>query len=169
MPAAHHRPAASPRNAAFRQLLHATIAANASLQDYFLPRNFTDDVRRNWVPVAGHCNHARDCLCGHSAGESSSRHENSKLQSCERWVTKDGVRTLTVVPCTKAELSQRCECVTGHGVDPCVYGHMQPIKILLVIAAARAAGVRTIVEEGREGGISAAIYAMHGFDVVSIE
>jgi uncharacterized caspase-like protein len=46
---------------------------------------------------------------------------------------------------------------------------MQPFKLLLVIAAARAANVTTIIEEGREGGVSALVYSMHGFDVVSIE
>ena len=44
---------------------------------------------------------------------------------------------------------------------------MRPTKILAAITAARVAG--RIVEEGRFGGLSAFMYALHGFDVVSVE
>eukprot|EP00966_Prymnesium_polylepis_P302494 6988460-Prymnesium_polylepis.1 len=37
------------------------------------------------------------------------------------------------------------------------------------MAAARAAGVTHIVEQGRYGGLSAFMYALHGFKVTSIE
>merc|ERR1719198_1555347 len=61
-----------------------------------------------------------------------------------------------------------CSCITGSG-KPCLYTHMSPVKLLAVIATARAAGVTHIVEEGREGGLSALIYALHGFNVTSVE
>lgn len=51
----------------------------------------------------------------------------------------------------------------------CLFGDMRPIKILAVIAAARAAGVRHIIEQGRYGGMSAYMYSLHGFKVTSIE
>ena len=44
-----------------------------------------------------------------------------------------------------------------------------PPQILAVITAARLAGVTHIIEEGRYGGLSALIYALHGFKVTSVE
>ena len=41
----------------------------------------------------------------------------------------------------------------------------RPVKILAVITAARLAGVTHIIEEGRYGGLSALMYALHGFKV----
>ena len=46
---------------------------------------------------------------------------------------------------------------------------MRPTKLLAIIAAARAAGVTHLIEEGRFGGLSALMYALHGFEVTSIE
>ena len=42
-------------------------------------------------------------------------------------------------------------------------------QVFFVIVAARAAGVTHIVEEGREGGLTAYLYRKHGFRVTSIE
>ena len=40
---------------------------------------------------------------------------------------------------------------------------------LAAVSAARAAGVTHIIEEGRFGGLSAYLYALHGFQVTSVE
>ena len=63
-----------------------------------------------------------------------------------------------------------CNCLHGaQPQTPCLFSDMRPSKILAVITAARAAGVTHIVEEGRYGGLSALMYAHHGFQVTSIE
>ena len=49
--------------------------------------------------------------------------------------------------------------------DECLFGDMRPGKLLAIISACRAAGVTHIIEEGRYGGLSALVYAMHGFKV----
>ena len=156
----------APRNVAFRRLLHETISANATLRDYFLQCR-TKDIRSNWVPIVGSCQHSKNCLCGHVTGDPA-QVGSAQSRMCERVIVTNRIRQFRAVPCSKAELATRCECVTG-GDRACLYGHMQPFKLLLVIAAARAANVTTIIEEGREGGVSALVYSMHGFDVVSIE
>ena len=46
---------------------------------------------------------------------------------------------------------------------------VRPGKLLAVIAAARRLNVTHIIEEGRYGGLSALVYALHGFTVTSIE
>ena len=63
-----------------------------------------------------------------------------------------------------------CNCLHGAQRDtPCLFSDMRPTKILAVITAARAAGITHIVEEGRYGGLSALMYAHHGFEVTSVE
>jgi hypothetical protein len=156
----------APRNVAFRRLLHETISANATLRDYFLECR-TQDIRRNWVPIVGSCQHSKNCLCGHVTGDPAEV-GSAQSQMCEKVIVENRTKVFRAAPCSNAELATRCECVTG-GDRACLYGHMQPFKLLLVIAAARAANVTTIIEEGREGGVSALVYSMHGFDVVSIE
>jgi hypothetical protein len=46
---------------------------------------------------------------------------------------------------------------------------MKPPTSVVLISVARAAGVDHIIEEGREGGLSAFIYQHHGFRVTSVE
>ena len=48
-------------------------------------------------------------------------------------------------------------------------GRREPGTTLVTIALARAAGVRHIIEEGREGGLTAMMYSMHGLRVTSVE
>jgi len=50
-----------------------------------------------------------------------------------------------------------------------MFSDMRPTKILTAITAARLAGVDHIIEEGRFGGLSAFMYALHGFHVTSVE
>ena len=53
--------------------------------------------------------------------------------------------------------------MSAPGGVPCLFSDMRPLKILSIITAAREAGVRHIIEEGRFGGLSALIYSHHGF------
>ena len=71
---------------------------------------------------------------------------------------------------TETDPACRAACFTGRDLgSSCLFGHMSPAKIFFMITAARAAGVTHIVEEGREGGLTAYLYAMHGFRVTSVE
>eukprot|EP00913_Durusdinium_trenchii_P003907 g3616.t1 len=46
---------------------------------------------------------------------------------------------------------------------------MRPAKLLAAIALMRKLKITHVVEDGRYGGLSALIYALHGFHVTSIE
>ena len=52
---------------------------------------------------------------------------------------------------------------------PCLYSDMNPGTTLATIALMRDLGVDHIIEEGREGGLSAFLYYLHGFRVSSVE
>lgn len=53
--------------------------------------------------------------------------------------------------------------------DLCVFSQMRPSKNLAIVALARKLNVTHIIESGRKGGASALVYALCGFQVVSIE
>ena len=155
-------------NATFIAQLVRVVKQNRTLHDWFLPKKFERDLEKNWVPFSKECTYSDRCHCGHVAAESGEKAAgDSAPANCEQIVdAKKG--SFEVVHNCHTAASRTCKCYTGRG-QPCLYGHMSPTKLLLVIAAARASGVRTIIEEGREGGISAFFYAQHGFDVISVE
>ena len=156
------------RNKAFEKLLLDTINANHTLREYFLPPvgSYKDNLEKNWVPFSPQCKYSKRCHCSHVAGESASVDDNARPALCEH--SKD-VHSQQMAACnTVPKAKKNCECLTGQG-DPCLYGHMSPYKLLLVVAAARAGGIDTIIEEGREGGLSAYMYARQGFNVISVE
>jgi len=65
---------------------------------------------------------------------------------------------------------RNCSCFAQRpAAPPCLFGDMRPAKHLAIIAACRAAGVTHIIEQGRYGGLSAYMYALHGFKVTSVE
>ena len=66
----------------------------------------------------------------------------------------------------REDLNRSCLCLVGDG---CLFSDMRPLKILSVVAAARAAGITHVIEQGRYGGLSAVMYAQHGLRVTSIE
>ena len=89
----------------------------------------------------------------------------------ERCVPKWRVENCSSPESKFADLAEKdCSCLAPRqpGSD-CLFGDMRPAKLLSIIAAARVAGVRHIIEQGRYGGLSAYIYALHGFQVTSIE
>ena len=157
--------AANADNGTFTAQLLRVVRHNRTLHDWFLPRKFERDLEKNWVPFSKECKYSDRCHCDHVAAESAEVAGDSAPANCERGV--DRKKGLLEVG-HNCETKRLCKCYTGHG-QPCLFGHMSPTKLLLVIAAARASGVRTIIEEGREGGISAFFYAQHGFDVISVE
>lgn len=51
----------------------------------------------------------------------------------------------------------------------CLFSQMRPSKNVAIIALARTLNVTHIIESGRKGGASALVYALHKFQVTSIE
>ncbi len=193
MPAPNRAPASSSEWSA---RMWGWSEANATLRNYFLPATsgqVTSDLRRNWVPATDGCRVSNNCYCFHVHG-SLDKHENPNgAERCELWL---GGKEPWVGNCTAVERpvpnapapvldwmgrqnlnyptetdpACRAACFTGRDlVSSCLFGHMSPAKIFFTITAARAAGVTHIVEEGREGGLTAYLYAMHGFRVTSVE
>ena len=140
----------------FLAALYKEIVSNNTLRRYFQPSELTRDLARNWLPVTAKCAYSDRCHCMHASGESLDIGENAKPEKCEVLVNPGEHQA--VKGCVTVHTSKLCGCYTGHG-KPCLFGHMSPTKIMLVIAAARASGVRTIIEEGREGGLSAMAYS----------
>ena len=134
--------------------------SNQTLLDWAYPSSerMSSDVRQNWVAYSQGCNIATDCYCFHVSGDMSrSMNQGEGRRAC--------AKASTIGRCD-SHTKEMCNCLHG---NPCLFSDMRPTKILAVIAAARAAGVTHIVEEGRFGGLSASMYALHGFDVTSIE
>ncbi|CAJ1453093.1 unnamed protein product [Effrenium voratum] len=46
---------------------------------------------------------------------------------------------------------------------------MRPAKLLAAVALLRFLNVTQVIEDGRYGGLSALVYALHGFEVTSVE
>jgi len=140
----------------------AAGAGNATLSRYVFPRApFSGRVQDHWVPFTEGCEVAKDCWCYHVQGDMT------------RLLNPDGWRTCARLSQLETCNRQHHHCFCLHGRDngtaPCLFSDMRPVKILAVIAAARLAGVTHIIEEGRYGGLSALMYALHGFKVTSVE
>ena len=154
--------ASPPQNAShFSDLMTRWVAKNESLLAWALPTAPVRDIASNWAPYTADCEISTDCWCFHVAGADMSRHRNPDgFKQCLR--DNNGIKDCS----SKKEKAKTCACLAG---PSCLFSDMRPVKILSAIAAARAAGVKTIIEEGRFGGLSALMYASHGFDVVSVE
>tara|TARA_B110001452_G_scaffold57670_1_gene44726 strand:+ start:4261 stop:5370 length:1110 start_codon:yes stop_codon:yes gene_type:complete len=143
-------------------LMVSMAERNTTLLDWIYPAKatLTSDFRRNWVPFTDGCRVATDCYCHHVEGDMSRAINPEGWKKCA---------TLSSIGSCSPD-GNNCNCLHGAKRDtPCLFSDMRPTKILAVITAARAAGVTHIVEEGRYGGLSALMYAWHGFDVTSIE
>ena len=143
----------------FAALMTLAASCNRTLTSYVYPTLASHDVVRNWVPYTSGCSIATDCYCYHVKGDMSKSLNPRGWEQC--------AKVSTVGNCSTAEDRTR-DCCCLHGKS-CLFSDMRPTKILSVIAAARAAGVTRIVEEGRFGGLSAYMYALHGFEVISVE
>lgn len=153
-------PRAAPSNkVAFSALMAVAASCNRTLLEYVYPAPslVRDDVSLNWTPQTG-CAIAKDCYCFHVEGDMSRAANPDGWKKCAR-ISK-------IETCERPNDKRSCCCLHG---QRCLFSDMRPTKILAVIAAARAAGVTRIVEEGRFGGLSAYMYHLHGFEVVSVE
>ena len=156
----------------FAQLMAGISYTNETLLDYFFPvkpPQQPPDVQQTWWVQTPKCKRSQTCWCVHVTG-SRDKTVNPNPRSCE--VTKGSslmTRQMGLGACHKAWGSRRnCSCTTGAG-EPCLSSNMNPGTIVSNIALAREGGVKHIIEEGREGGLTALLYWLHGFKVTSIE
>ena len=162
----------------FARLVDRICMSNTTLLDYFFPAARTPRAVDNWVTHTEKCVYSHDCYCGHVRGskDKSSNPIDNLLKldrtvggACESTGARNLMkRTIQRTTCTPAKLAKVCNCWTGRG-SPCLYSDMKPPTSITIMSVARAAGVDHIIEEGREGGLSAFIYAHHGFRVTSVE
>lgn len=154
--------AAPATSAAFTSLMVSLASQNVSLLSYCFPDEPTTDVSKNWVPYTQDCELRTDCWCFHVQGDMSSARNPDGYKTCyPRNDPKAHIAT-----CGNTERDRSCGCLSG---SPCLFSDSRAAKLLAAVTAARAAGVTHIVEEGRFGGLSAYLYALHGFAVTSVE
>mmetsp|Transcript_92713 Transcript_92713/g.207241 ORF Transcript_92713/g.207241 Transcript_92713/m.207241 type:complete len:339 (-) Transcript_92713:130-1146(-) len=157
------------------EYVNAVTSANATLLEWLYPSHPIADIRRNYLEVLPGCKLSHNCFCGHVAG-SAGKLENptaSKFADAADSIGAAGykkqVQAISTIK-TEWNTTATCDCfVNPNESEPCLFSDMKPSKVLAVLALARARKVTHIVEAGRYGGLSAAIYALHGFDVTSIE
>lgn len=148
--------------------------ANQTLIDYFFPANgaYVPDVHINWRRHTEHCQSlSNGCYCGHVLGSKVKALNRIApgTEACETISTNHLLkRKMLRANCTRSFLAKGCTCITGMG-KPCLYSDMTPSTTIAMISLARAAGINHIIEEGREGGLSAFLYTLHGFQVTSVE
>ena len=125
------------------------------------------DYRRRFQPHAAECHRSSNCYCVHVTG-SRDRKKNPKPARCEGGASGPMMqRNMRISPrCAPWQLGLKCSCWTGDG---CLYSSMSTGTTVSAISIARAAGVEHIIEEGREGGMSAFVYQLHGFQLTSLE
>lgn len=161
-PAEHEK--APDSSAALSSMLYKWATCNKTTYDFFLSTDgLTADLRKNWVPL-WNCQTSNNCWCSHVAGDLDKSVNPDGWKKCEVGKLSHGSK---VQECAWLR-SKSCRCYTGRG-EPCLFGHMSPGKLLYVIAVARASGATHLIEEGREGGLSAFAYNLHGLKVTSVE
>ena len=141
----------------FARLSASACSQNSSLVHYFFPKRLHGNVHDSWQAQTSQCRTSTNCYCRHVKG-SRDKEINPNPEYCEIFTSNDVMkRRILKVNCTQRMLHCKQSCTTGSG-RPCLYSNMAPGTNLAVVALARAAGVNHIIEEGRQGGLSAFIY-----------
>mmetsp|Transcript_14544 Transcript_14544/g.37686 ORF Transcript_14544/g.37686 Transcript_14544/m.37686 type:complete len:332 (+) Transcript_14544:94-1089(+) len=157
-------------NAEFAQLMARISYTNQTLLDYFFPaKPEPNAVWKNYWTQTAEC-HMRPCWCMHVSG-SRDRTVNPDPPACEGGMSGDLMKrqgTMTKSNCHKRAMARKCHCLTGSG-KPCLATSMNPGTLVSAIALMRAGGINHIIEEGRENGLTAFMYKLHGFKVTSVE
>jgi len=149
-----------------RLMVNLSIA-NMSLLRYFLPSRPSLDVRKNWVPFTQDCILSERCFCFHVEGLMAKDMNPDGASRCFHDVEGPAWQD-----CSRSPIAQEdCACLVPwrNCSDCCLFGDMRPLKLLAAISLMRAVGVTHVIEEGRYGGLSAYVYALHGLHVTSIE
>ena len=178
-------PRCCPSDGLSSEWMAAATSANKSVLDYLYPPSPRDAWERGsiesaWRPVSRSCRLVpAACYCFHVKG--------SPIISENPDAWRDGASKANN-PSGKSgchsckNFHRNCSClvpsepgaagISGMSTQPgpgCLFGDMRPGKLLAVIGACRRLGITHIIEEGRYGGLSAYVYALHGFKVTSIE
>ena len=145
-------------------------SSNSSLLAYLYPQKKPETVEEGWQALLPGCRVVPSgCWCFHVAG-SMVKADNPR--GAERCVPKDTLMNCMDPAAGAFHMMSRrnCSCFAQRpAAPPCLFGDMRPAKLLAIISACRAAGVTHIIEQGRYGGLSAYMYALHGFKVTSVE
>ena len=159
--------AGSPMNSA---AMIRWASSNSSLLAYLYPQKKPETVEEGWQALLPGCRVVPSgCWCFHVAG-SMVKADNPR--GAERCVPKDTLMNCMDPAAGAFHMMSRrnCSCFAQRpAAPPCLFGDMRPAKLLAIISACRAAGVTHIIEQGRYGGLSAYMYALHGFKVTSVE
>ena len=155
----------------FAQLMANISYTNTTLLNYFFPAEpppQPPDVQQTWWVRTPKCVRSRSCWCVHVTG-SRDKTVNPNPRACE-WTKGNSLmtRSMNLGTCAYRGSRRNCTCTTGAG-EPCLSSNMNPGTVVSNIALAREGGVNHIIEEGREGGLTALMYWLHGFKVTSIE
>lgn len=158
--------------------VNAWTQKNKTLERYFYPDGpIVDDIKRNYNAFLRGCKASHKCHCAHVAG-SMDKDVNptpKAFANVADSVGASGMRTgkesKSTIKDGKGLVGKKdCSCfINPDASNPCLFSDMKPSKLLVIIALARARGVSHIVEAGRYGGLSAAIYNLHGLGVDSLE
>lgn len=154
------------------QLMLAAVEENRSLLEYMLPPagRPVNDIDRNWVPHTSDCELSRSCWCTHVQGSMDKIRNPGGIHRCMYESDTSKERDCANTDFAEPLLAGNCSCFVSRSPGQgCLFGDMGPAKLLATISLARRLGVTRVVEEGRYGGLSACIYALHGLDVTSIE
>ena len=178
-------PLCCPGDGLSSEWMAEATSANQTLVDYFYPSDVALAYERArmdeaWRPITIGCQLApAGCWCFHVTGSPVKAlnphawNESAAIAALNPGDVLTSQGRLSEVENHRDVASQRdenCSCLVP--IRPkasCLFGDMRPGKLLAVIGACRRLGITHIIEEGRYGGLSALVYAIHGFKVTSIE
>lgn len=178
--------------------MESATSHNSSLLDYFYPKDPTaawnkGSLAKVFRPITRGCRVVpAACYCIHVTGSPVKAENPTAWQSDGAAIgignnpTLRGRRkgaagrrladvdTVASFGVTADRIDKNCSCLAPKrkrdgSVGRCLFSDMRPGKLLAVIGACRRLGITHIIEEGRYGGLSALIYAIHGFTVTSVE
>ena len=154
------------------EAVRSWTASNRTLLSYLYQSSYASndpEARTGWRGTTNGCDVVPlGCWCFHVAGSMVKALNPRGLKQC---APKDRMIDCSDPSNGYYPMARRnCSCFAqSPGGSPCLFGDMRPAKLLAIIAACRAAGVTHIIEQGRYGGLSAHMYALHGFKVTSVE
>ena len=154
----------------FGAIMAQSLSLNHTLLDYFFPRldGVTASAMKNWIPCTENCELVYDAYCPF-VDLSQEKADISKALNPKGFgvycFTAEGVP----VKCHTRDISPSCKGIRHDPGVPCLYTDLPPSLLFAIITTARLAGITHIIEDGRAGGLSAFMLALHGFRVTSVE
>ena len=170
-------PAIRSATSAGDQLRQLGSRFDKGMFDYLLPQQMAiQDIGKDWLRQTGSSQASTHTIAGAISFTGLRTKQSIRVDlivvsiewDLDEWVPYVG-SVFQLHNQRDAKTLQDVVHLAGMG-EPCLYTKMiNPAKLLMVAAIARAAGVTHIVEEGRAGGLSAYVYWYLGFNVTSVE